>query len=341
MRYYLKYFHKEIERLSFICLVLSILVVALNELIHHREYTTVVNQLEVLLLVTAIVLMVLGVAKKLTIQHAFLIFIYLFTFNIYYPGFLSEESFRLEIISTFSNLGGCIIYLILAGIIGGGFHVVLLGGMNVLLIVSVVWASRYFEDYALPFDPVVILMFAAVTGVVYGSFWLIEKSLLKFDQNQKQVKQVATELLTLKIEEGQKRNSFLSMILKDDEVFVNNLITQIALTTKEKDEQEKAKQLLDLKRLCQEQNYKTTKSESAQWYKETDTDFIARLKIVCPQLTQKEQHICSLIRFGLQTKEIADKLNTSIETIKWYRKKIRKKMNIGGGENLNLYMNGL
>lgn len=53
-------------------------------------------------------------------------------------------------------------------------------------------------------------------------------------------------------------------------------------------------------------------------------------------LTYTENQVCELIKIGFSTKEIAEKLNVSIDTVHTHRKNIRKKLGLSD-KNINLY----
>ncbi len=69
-----------------------------------------------------------------------------------------------------------------------------------------------------------------------------------------------------------------------------------------------------------------------------DNRMLALLKLNllsrAPNLSQMETKICLLIARGLQSKEIADALSKSVETVNSHRKSIRKKLKLARGENL-------
>jgi DNA-binding CsgD family transcriptional regulator/PAS domain-containing protein len=69
-----------------------------------------------------------------------------------------------------------------------------------------------------------------------------------------------------------------------------------------------------------------------QLYEDSDSGSDARLM----SLTPAELRVCQLIQSGHRTKEIADTLNLSIETVQSHRKNIRRKLSLNGKE-VNLF----
>ncbi len=334
MKYYQQYFQAEIKKITYILMIVSLIVVGFDEISNYKVYPDWIRFLNLGLISMNSILLFLSLVKKIKIKHAFLIYGYLFTLNIYFPGFIGNEELRITIITSFSNLGACIIYIFVAGLIGVGAHVLILGGLNILCIFMITMTSHFSAEKTSYVDPVNILMFILTPILIYIMLRQIEKSLIINDKNKKKILVQEKELLTLKVEEERKRNHFLSVIQSENNLFASKIIAQLSKIAKEKNENGKKKLLQDLKQLCIMQVYKTSKSDIARWYKETDTDFIVNLKKKYPELTPKEQHICSLLRINLNTKEIADNLNMSKETIKWYRKRIRKKLGINDNQNL-------
>ncbi|MBP6731248.1 MAG: hypothetical protein KA149_04275 [Chitinophagales bacterium] len=76
-------------------------------------------------------------------------------------------------------------------------------------------------------------------------------------------------------------------------------------------------------------------------FDETHREFIALLHRAYPALSPTECRVGALLRSGFNTKEIANLLSTSHRTIENQRLSIRKKMNLGRDENLNLLLNGM
>jgi len=66
-----------------------------------------------------------------------------------------------------------------------------------------------------------------------------------------------------------------------------------------------------------------------------DDDFPTELPPMYADLTPAEIRVASLVRKGKCTKEIADALDVSDQTVMWHRKNIRRKLHISNkGENL-------
>ncbi|MBS1914013.1 MAG: LuxR family transcriptional regulator [Bacteroidetes bacterium] len=75
-----------------------------------------------------------------------------------------------------------------------------------------------------------------------------------------------------------------------------------------------------------------------QQFEEVHHDFMRVLRERCMELTPTELKICVLIRLDLSTKQIADALFTSALTVKTHRTNIRRKLQLGGEENLSSFL---
>ncbi len=70
--------------------------------------------------------------------------------------------------------------------------------------------------------------------------------------------------------------------------------------------------------------------------------FADRLKELKARLSPQEFEICSLIRSGLESKDVARALDISVETVKWHRGNIRKKLGLESrDEDLFEYLSDL
>lgn len=109
----------------------------------------------------------------------------------------------------------------------------------------------------------------------------------------------------------------------------------------------KNKVLIDLKEKCLEKGTDTQKllreiarhigqliAEDDYWgefmekFNKTDPEFVKTLLGQWPNMSKGELRVCTLIRFGMESKDIMSLLNVSSEGIKKNRYRIRKKMNL-------------
>jgi DNA-binding NarL/FixJ family response regulator len=73
-------------------------------------------------------------------------------------------------------------------------------------------------------------------------------------------------------------------------------------------------------------------------FDESQREFIARLHEAHTYLSTTECRVCALLRSGFNTKEIANLLSSSTRTIENHRANIRRKMNLGRTDNLNMIL---
>ena len=69
--------------------------------------------------------------------------------------------------------------------------------------------------------------------------------------------------------------------------------------------------------------------------KELDPDFLERLNKHYPQLSQNDVRLISFIRMGMNSQEIASLLNITVESLHKTRYRLRKKMQLKQGEELD------
>jgi len=76
----------------------------------------------------------------------------------------------------------------------------------------------------------------------------------------------------------------------------------------------------------------------AKYFDEVHVDFIKRLKESYPQLTSKDQRMCTYLRMNLSTKEIVPLLNISVRGVEVSRYRLRKKLDLDKSVNLNDFL---
>ena len=71
---------------------------------------------------------------------------------------------------------------------------------------------------------------------------------------------------------------------------------------------------------------------------EEHDEFVSRLSQRCASLTPTEIRVCILISLNLRSKELADSMCLSLETVKTHRKNVRSKLKLPGGANLTTFL---
>lgn len=76
----------------------------------------------------------------------------------------------------------------------------------------------------------------------------------------------------------------------------------------------------------------------AQHFDQVHEDFLKRLRETYPQLTPKDQRLCTYLKMNLSTKEIAPLMNISVRGVEISRYRLRKKIELPTETNLNEFM---
>ena len=76
----------------------------------------------------------------------------------------------------------------------------------------------------------------------------------------------------------------------------------------------------------------------AQYFDQVHEDFLKRLRDTYPQLTPKDQRLCTYLKMNLSTKEIAPLMNISVRGVEISRYRLRKKIELSTETNLNEFM---
>lgn len=123
-----------------------------------------------------------------------------------------------------------------------------------------------------------------------------------------------------------------------------------AIQTKDMELTAQALQILQIKKLLEEQpasglldedgnnikreTFEFLQTELENRITESNGDFFKNLLAAYPDLKPTELKLCSYLRLNLSTKELADVLNKSVRTVENTRFSIRKKMGLGPEDNL-------
>jgi len=175
---------------------------------------------------------------------------------------------------------------------------------------------------------------------------------VKFDQEQKRLE----ELHQLKLEKREKEIIKLQNEKLANEVKFKNrelanasmhLVERDSALVKVKDELQKLykktgnnhdikKTLLLLKDV--EQN-NLNWEQFASHFNEVNNDFLEKLKAQHPSVSNTDIKVCTYLKLNLSTKEIAQLMNISVRGVEISRYRLRKKLQIPGGQTLNDFLN--
>ncbi len=108
------------------------------------------------------------------------------------------------------------------------------------------------------------------------------------------------------------------------------------------DEEEKTKILVSLKGkiehlLKSDKDWKLFK----MYFESINKSFFSRLLERNPNLTENELRLAALIKMGLSVKETASILNVSLQSVKNARYRLKQKLNLPNGEDLNRYIESI
>ncbi len=331
MKYYKKYFEKRIDQMSLIALFIFFIGTLVDLIGEFAIYPRWIHYFTYVTLFACMILIILALTKIIKTQRAAIIFGYIFTLNIYLPAFWADAAYKAFVITSFTNLGVCFSIIILVYLTGRFYHGIILGITNLILILAL-----YFLGLpATQLDWSIILMFAATTYFSYAVIQTAESVLKENEEHKQTISAYQEKINDIRWKEEQKRVSFLAMLHEEHRKFIKNIINRLNFILKEDNEIVKDNLLKKQIEYCTTQKVNSSQLKFTEYINNMDSDFFARIQTKYPELTEVEQQICSLLRYRLSTKEISIKLHKSTETIRWYRKRIRKKTAINDKENLS------
>ncbi|KAB1159446.1 hypothetical protein F7018_03805 [Tenacibaculum aiptasiae] len=157
---------------------------------------------------------------------------------------------------------------------------------------------------------------------------------------------------TVKVKEQAYQNILLNNKIATKTEEINELLTETIQHIKSKEriadnlqKLSNEKEGITLKSIIAD--LKANKADNAklilikQNIEQVNFDFIKKLESLHPKLTKTDIEICSLIRIGLNRKEVANLRNTSLEAVKSSRFRLKKKLNLSSEDSLDTYINSL
>ncbi|MEY3435633.1 MAG: hypothetical protein RL335_89, partial [Bacteroidota bacterium] len=77
----------------------------------------------------------------------------------------------------------------------------------------------------------------------------------------------------------------------------------------------------------------------AKHFDEVSNDFLKKMKLKFPTLTNNDLKICAYLQLNLSSKEISQLMNISVRGVEINRYRLRKKLNITGNQSFNTFFN--
>jgi DNA-binding CsgD family transcriptional regulator len=142
----------------------------------------------------------------------------------------------------------------------------------------------------------------------------------------------------------EKRKELVTFALNIGEMrqFLDSVCESIGQADNEKELQKKH-QLLhhEIVRIKQKMSFTHEVEHIYHQAEQIHADFVSRLSIRFPDLTEHEKRLMVLLRNGLSSKEISPILNISPKSVEISRYRLRKKLNLHKDENLTQFINAI
>jgi DNA-binding NarL/FixJ family response regulator len=142
----------------------------------------------------------------------------------------------------------------------------------------------------------------------------------------------------------EKRKELVTFALNIGEMkqFLESLTESIETAEKEQNLQKKHELLhAELVRIRQKMSFTREVEHIYKQAEQIHSDFVSRLTIRFPDLTEHEKRLMVLLRNGFSSKEISPILNISPKSVEISRYRLRKKLNLHKEENLTQFINSI
>ena len=177
-----------------------------------------------------------------------------------------------------------------------------------------------------------LLLLSSLLGMLcltFLSVWLYQRSKIRQLRQAEKIREQKQKLLELSLRMQQKGE--LLKKLKDDMAELEEQLPGLPLSLRQKVE----KTYRDVLNL--DEDWRLFDIYLGDMHK----GFYDVLKKQCPELTDNDLRMCSLVRMRFSNKEISQLLFVSLDTVKSQRYRIRKKLGLNREENLADFLSGL
>lgn len=161
----------------------------------------------------------------------------------------------------------------------------------------------------------------------------------KVEQSREELMAVKNEKLNAEIEHKNRELASTTMHLLQKSELLQKLRTELNRLRTYTDNPEAKKELKRIMGLLNDDTH--LDEEWEQFFLHFDqvhSNFFKKLKEQHPQLTAKDQKLCAYLRMNLSTKEIAPLMNISVRGVEISRYRLRKKLDLDTGINLNEFL---
>jgi DNA-binding CsgD family transcriptional regulator len=215
------------------------------------------------------------------------------------------------------------------------------------LISVLAFVSFVFET--LEYLPVVVLLFIVYIAIRYSDAEYqhyqeqIEKTNVELEEKNSTIQKQTVQLLALQKEKHQHeidlKEKDIESVLANNQMQLKirqNILDELkTIKTKEGALKKISSLKMDLKSTISTQKKLDFTHEK---YEEINAQFYSKLASKHPDLSKREKELCTYIKLGLSTKEMAALTNSSENTLYVTKNRLRKKLSLEEGKQINPYI---
>ena len=169
----------------------------------------------------------------------------------------------------------------------------------------------------------------------------LHRSEIDAEMNRLDVMAVTSQFnaISAEIDLKQKELSNLSLYIKQERDYLEKVCEQLTEISKIQNLEE-MREKIHRQGVELRENLRFSK-EMDQFYTEVEEmhkNFVSRLLMRCPNLTERERRLAILLRLGLSSKEIAGLMSIETKSIEINRYRLRKKLRLDRNENIVQYL---
>ena len=161
------------------------------------------------------------------------------------------------------------------------------------------------------------------------------------ERSEAEITRLKNEKLEAEISHKNKELATSTMHLMNKNAFISGVKGNLSSLSKKSNNQTVVKELNKLVRDIDRNLADNDDWEHFQFhFDQVHGDFSQRIRNEFPNMTAQEMRLCAYLRLNLNTKEIAQLLNISVRGVEISRYRLRKKLNLERGENLQEFILG-